>query len=297
MSFLLLVVFSAVFATGQTLDTDELGATESLRREALRQAEQKYGHDDKRLAPALTNLALALHARGRDAEAEPFARRSFFIAEQSADRALMGATLNGLGVVLAGEGDKARAEPVLRRSVALLEEAEGAFTFHGAQAANNLATVYSDTGQYALAEKELARVLPVYETSMGPESPHYAMAMNNMFTVLFAQGRVAEAEPYLRRALAIGEKKFPGTLNMARLLHCLAALEASRENNKEAARLLAQVIATEERLLGPQHPELARALENYAGVLRHLHQKTAARNAHNRALLIQKSLLVLRPLK
>jgi hypothetical protein len=37
------------------------------------------------------------------------------------------------------------------------------------------------------------------------------------------------------------------------------ALEASRENHKEAARLLQQVIATEERLLGPQHPELARA--------------------------------------
>ena len=130
MSFLLLVVFSAVFTIGQTagptagptLDTDELGATESLRREALRQAEQKYGPDDKMLAPALTNLALALHAQARDAEAEPFARRSFLIAEQSGDRRLMGATLNGLGVVLAGKGDKARAEPVLRRSVAILEE-------------------------------------------------------------------------------------------------------------------------------------------------------------------------------
>ena len=95
MSLLLVVVFSAVFATGQTtgltMDADELGATESLRREALRQAEQKYGPEDKRLTPLLTNLALALHAQARDAEAEPFARRSFLIAEQSGDRALMGA--------------------------------------------------------------------------------------------------------------------------------------------------------------------------------------------------------------
>ena len=171
MSFLLLVVFSAVFATGQTSDAEDLAGAESLRREAVRQAEQKYGPEDKRLAPALTNLALALHALGRDAEGEPFARRAFLIAEQSGDRRLMGATLNGLGVVLAGEGDKARAQPVLRRSVALLEESEGAYTLHAAQAANNLATLYSDTGQFALAEQELTRALPSTKSSLARKSP------------------------------------------------------------------------------------------------------------------------------
>jgi len=291
MKFLLLIAFSALSASGQNLDSDDLAATESLRREALHQAEQKYGPQDKMLAPPLTNLALALHAEGRDAEADPLARRAVPIAEQSGDRSLLGATLNGLGVVLAGEGDKARAEPVLRRSVALLKESMGEDSLRVAEAANNLATLYSDTRQYALAEKELVRALPAYEKYLGVESPIYAMVMSNMFTALYQQGRFAEAEPYLRRALAIGEKKFPGTLNMARLSHCLAALEVSRDNNKEAARLLRQVIATEERLLGPQHPELARVPENYAGVLRHLHQKTEAKNAHNRALSIQKSLL------
>jgi tetratricopeptide (TPR) repeat protein len=291
MSLLLLIVFSALFASGQDPESDDLASTEALRREALRLAEQKYGPDHKWLAPPLTNLALALHAEGKDAEADPLARRAFLIAERSGDLRLMGATLNGLGVVLAGEGDKARAEPVLRRSVALLEESEGADALHTAEAANNLATLYSDTRQYSLAEKVLARALPVYEKYLGAENPIYAMAMSNMFTALYQQGRFAEAEPYLRRALAIGEKKFPDTFNMARLRHCLAALEASRGHNKEAARLLEQVIATEEKVLGPRHPELAQALENYAGVLRNLHQKSEAKSAHNRALSIQKSLL------
>ena len=160
-----------------------------------------------------------------------------------------------------------------------------------AHATNKLATLYADTHQYPQAEHEMARVLPVYEKHLGPQHPLYAMALNNMFTILYQLHRTSEAEPYLRRALAVGERAFPDSLNMARLWQGLAALEVSRENNKEAARLLEKVIATEERLLGPQHPELAQALENYAGVLRHLHQKNEARNAHNRALLIQKSLL------
>lgn len=291
MRILLLFVFSAVFASGQSQDSDDLAATESLRREALRLAGQKYRPEDRMLAPPMTNLALALHAEARDAEADPLARRAVLIAEQSGDRRLLGATLNGLGVVLAGEGEKARAEPVLRRSVTLLEESEGKDALDVAQAANNLATLYSDTHQFRQAESILARVLPVYEKYLGAEHPLYAMVSGNMFTALYQEGRAAEAEPYLRRALAIGEKKFPGTLNMARLRQCLAAFEVSRQNNQEAARLLKQVIATEERLLGPQHPELARALENYAGVLRHLHQKNEAKIAHNRASMIQKSLL------
>lgn len=291
MRTLLLIVFSALSASGQNLEPDNLAAAESLRREALHLAEQKFSPEDRRLAPPLTNLALSLHSEGRDAEADPLARRAVLIAGQSGDPRLLGATLNALGVVLAGEGDRARAEPVLRRSVALLEKAEGADALDVAEAANNLATLYSDTGQYALAEKQLARALPAYEKYLGAESPLYAMAMSNMFTILYEQQKVAEAEPYLRRALAIAETKFPDGLNMARLRHCLAALEASRENNKEAARLLEKVIATEERVLGPAHPDLVRALENYSAVLRRLHQKNEAKIAHNRATLIQKSLL------
>jgi tetratricopeptide (TPR) repeat protein len=299
MSILHLVVFGAVFAIGQNLGqlaaerqaADDFAGAERLRREALRLAEQEYRPDDKRLAAPLTDLALSLHFEGRDAEAEPLARRAVLIAEQSGGRTLLGATLNGLGVVLAGEGQRARAEPVLRRSVALLEETRGGDSFEVAQATNNLATLYADTHQYPQAEHEMARVLPVYEKHLGPQHPLYAMALNNMFTILYQLHRTSEAEPYLRRALAVGERAFPDSLNMARLWQGLAALEVSRENNKEAARLLEKVIATEERLLGPQHPELAQALENYAGVLRHLHQKNEARNAHNRALLIQKSLL------
>jgi tetratricopeptide (TPR) repeat protein len=303
MFVLLLIVFYAVSVTGQTPapwadlsrlatarhDADDFAGALALRREALRVAEEKLGLEDKQLAALLANLALALHAVAQDTAADPFARRALNIAEQSGDKALTGIVLNALGVVLAGEGEMARAEPVLRRSVALLEESQGEDALNVAGAANNLATVYGDTGQYAKAEQELARALPIFEKHLGREHPRYALALSSMFTVMYQQHRANEGEPYLRRALAIAERAFPQSLNMAQIQHGLAAFEVAHENYKEAARILEKIIAMQERLLGPEHPLLARSLLNYSDVLRRMHQKAEAKQALNRANLILKS--------
>jgi tetratricopeptide (TPR) repeat protein len=303
MSVFVLIVFSAVFATGQATwqdlsklarqrqNADDFAGAESLRREALGLAEKQLGPADKQLAPLLGDLALNLHFEARGADGEPLAQRAVSIARESDDRKLMGLMLNVLGIVLSGEGQKARAEPVLRRSVALLAETEGEDNILVAKAANNLATLYLDTHQFAKAEAEMARALPIYQRILGPEHPEVAVASGNMFTILVAQNRATEGEPYLRSALAIGEKVFPGTLRMANLQLCLAALEASRDNFKEAAALFEKVIATQERVLGVDHPDLAHTLAGYSNVLQHLHQKTQAKNARNRANFILKSAL------
>jgi tetratricopeptide (TPR) repeat protein len=300
-----LIVFSALCASGQTSGpwegfsrladerqmTDDFQGAETLRRVALRLAEKELGSADKQLVPLLAKLAIVLHFEGRDAEADPLARRGVFIAQESNDVFLTGVALNTLGVVLAGEGERARAEPVLRRSVALLAQAEGEDSLEAAKAANNLASVYADTHQYDKAEQEMKRILPVYEKHFGADHPEIALVSGNMFTVLEEQNRAAEGEPYLRRAIAIAEKAFPNGLKMANLQHCLAVLDADRENFQEAARLLEKVIATEERLLGPDHPQLGHTLEDYSLVLRRLHQKNQAKNVQNRANLILKSAL------
>jgi tetratricopeptide (TPR) repeat protein len=303
MSVFILLVFSAVFAIGQTAwadlarlatqrqDADDLAAAESLRWQALRVAEKELGPEDKQLAPLLGELSFSLHYAARDADAEPLMQRAVLIAKESGDQKLTGLMLNILGIVLSGEGQKARAEPVLRRSVALLEEAEGEDSILAAKAANNLATVYLDTHQFAKAEAEMLRALPIYKKVLGPENPEVALVSSNMFTVLAAQNRTDEGEPYLRVALEIGEKRFPGSLRMANLQLCLAKLEESRENLKESARIVENVIATQERVLGPEHPELARTLYVYSGLLRRLHQKSAAKIAQNRASMIRKSAL------
>jgi len=305
MNALLLLVLGAVLGTAETLGpwegfsriaddlqaNDHFQAAETVRREALQLAEKELGLADKRLAPLLGKLAILLHLEARDAEADPLARRELLIAEEADDPFLIGVALNTLGVVLAGEGEPARAEPVLRRSVAILEQSQGLDSLDAAKAANNLATLYLDTHQYAKAEQEMARAMPVYEKHLGLDNPEIALASGNMFTVLTRQNRSIEGEPYLRRALAIGEKAFPNSLKMAHLEHCLAVLEESRGHFQESARLLQKVIATQERLLGPDHPEVGRALADYSAVLRRMHQKTEAKNAQNRSNAILKAVL------
>lgn len=299
MLVVLLICISAVSAIGQASwqdlsrlarqrqAADDFRPAESLWREALRLAEKQPGLAEKQLAPLLSDLALCLHFEARDAEAEPLAQRALSIAKESNDQRLTGLMLNILGIVLSGEGQKARAEPVLRRSAALLEEDSLDF----ARAANNLAMLYQDTHQYARAEAEMTRVLPIYERRLGENDPESAQVLGNMFSILAVQHRGDEGEPYLRRALAAGEKVFPGSLKMANLQVCLAALEASREHLRDAARLLETAIATEERILGPEHPELAHTLACYARVLGRMHQKTEAKNALHRANMILKTSL------
>jgi tetratricopeptide (TPR) repeat protein len=294
----LLIIISAVFASGQawqelsrlakqSQNADDFRTAESLRREAIVLAEKQLGPADKQLTPLLADLALNLHFEARDAEAEPVAQRALSIAKESGDQRLTGLMLNILGIVLSGEGQTARAEPVLRRSVTLLEPDSLDF----ARASNNLATLYLDTHQFAKAEEEMALALPIYEKRLGLEDPEVAQASGNMFTVMAARHHAAEGEPYLRRALEIGEKAFPGGLKMANLQLCLAALETARQNFKEAAHLLEKAIATQERVLGPEHPDLAHSLAAYANVLRHTHQKTEAKLAMNRANMILKTSL------
>jgi tetratricopeptide (TPR) repeat protein len=303
MTALILLVLSAVFATGQTpwqslsaqakqhQEAEDFAAAESLRRQALQLAEKQLGPANKQLAPLLQDLAFTLHATGHDAEAEPLIFRAYTIAKESGDSRMTGLMLNVLGIVLSAEGQRARAEPVLRRSVALLEEAEGEDSILVAKALNNLATLYLDIQQFPKAEEEMRRSLPIYEKTLKQDDPEMALVWWNMFTVLASQHRAAEGEPYLRKALAIGEKVFPNTAKMANLQVCLAAYEVSRNNFKEAARLLEEAIATQERVLGQAHPELAHSLAAYATVMHHLHQKSEAKNALNRANMILKSAL------
>jgi len=300
-----LIVFSAVFAFGhgtgpwegfsrqadERQAIDDLRTAETLRREAIRLAENELGLVDKQLVPLLVNLAVLLHFEAKDSEAEPVTRRALAIAEQANDAALKGISLNALGVVLSAEGDRSHAESFLRRSLVLMEDAEGPDSLNAAKAANNLASLYCDTRQYAKAERQMERALPVYEHHFSSDDPALVLALSNMFTALAGLNRDAEGEVFLRRALAIAAKNFPHSLKMANLQHSLASLEAKHQNFPEAGRLLETVLNTQERLLGPDHPDLGRTLVEYSAVLRHMHLNTEAKNAQNRANLILKSVL------
>lgn len=251
---------------------------------------QKYlGPDRPEVAAALNNLAAALHAAGRNAEADPLLRRALVIADAARDDKLTASILNTLALVLTDLGEPARAEPVLRRSIALFEKSVGPDALEVGKAFNNLAMLHRLSGQYETAEAELRRALPMYEKYLGAGHPLTAIVLNNFYTLLAEQKRYAEGEPYLRRALSICENQNPGSAALAQMRANLATLEGSRGHFEAAARILEDVIAWQEKMLGPQHPRLAESLQNYSFVLRQLHQKAQAKRAGNRAAAILKT--------
>jgi hypothetical protein len=72
-------------------EADDFAMPKSLRREALRLAEERLDPTDKALAPLLANLALSLHFEARGAEADPLVRRALAIAEESGELNTLGA--------------------------------------------------------------------------------------------------------------------------------------------------------------------------------------------------------------
>jgi len=106
-----------------------------------------------------------------------------------------------------------------------------------------------------------------------------ALVWSDLSVMEEAQGRVGEAAANLRRAIGI----FPRGQQRARLLVNLAVLEQKTKRGHEAATHLLEATQEMESAVGKTHPDLAKALESYAEVLRRMGRKPEARQAAQRA--------------
>ncbi len=81
-----------------------------------------------RLQGGVFNLAMVLHGAGRDAEAEPLARRALELRQQQfgEHNGLVGASLRQIGEIRLAQGDATAAEPLLLRAQAILGDDYGA---------------------------------------------------------------------------------------------------------------------------------------------------------------------------
>jgi len=264
-------------------------AAEKLYRRVLELRERFLPAESIEIASTLNNLSTVLHGAMRDRDADPLLRRALLIAENLHDEKVSAAILNTLGLALIGEGEIARAEPVLRRALALFQKTIGEDALDSGKTANNLAALYLQEHEYAKAEEMQRIALPIYRKHLPEGHPLIGAVLNNMFTILGAQKRFDEAEPYLRGALEISERAEPHAMRTQQIRTNLATLEASRGNWGNAAEIMRKVIAEEERLLGSNDPAVAVALSNYSEALKHLNQKSEAKEAERRASAIMKS--------
>jgi tetratricopeptide (TPR) repeat protein len=239
---------------------------ETLYRQVIAIHEQ---HEPKspELARAYINLALALRARGRAAEAEPASRRGASLAEAlcGPDHADTLAAILGLGAILADLGQREEAMALARR---LASRDRG-------PPAPLLADLCQRLELWAEGEAVFRRWLAELEQARGPQDPALIPLLRAWAAMHVRQGRDDLALPLYVRHLELMNRHVPadgpGWIDsMRRIIAC-----CERLGERIAVEQYCQwMVAKFSEALGPTHPRVADALEIYLGVARRLYPHT-----------------------
>ncbi len=240
---------------------------EPLLRRSLAISEASFGPDHPNVARALNNLAVLLKAMNRLGEAEPLYRRALSIVEASdgLDHANVAYPLLNLAAVLRATNRLGEAEPLIRRVLAIRELSLGPDHPDVATGLNDLAFLLQHTNRLGEAEQLYRRALAIDEASLGPDHPYIATDLNNLAGLLGDTNRLGEAEQLYRRALAIDEASLgPDHPDVAYRLNNLASLLLATNRSGEAEPLVCRALAIFETSLGSDHPDTVTARGNLA---------------------------------
>ena len=282
--------------------TNRLSEAEPLQRRALTIDEHTYGSDHPAVARDIHNLAQLLKDTDRLAEAEPLMRRSLAIAEQSfgQDHPKVAQHLNSLARLLRTTSRRAEAEMLMRRALDIHEHSLGQNHPMVAGDLNDLAQLLQNTDRFAEAEPLMRRSLEIDELGLGKDHPDVAIRLNNLAGLLQDANRLAEAEPLMRRSVEILMKvtRSTGQLhphaqvfvnNYAGLVEAMgrSRAEITATVRRMAEPLLRSALEIAEHSFGPDHPDVATALDNLVGMLYETNQLAEAEPLMRRALEIE----------
>ena len=171
---------------------------------------EKLGPNHPLTASALSNLAEVLVACSRPQEAEPLARLTLSIFEEShyPGHPKSASTLLTLAKIQQSSKNLSEAEQSVRRALEIDEMSYGACHPSVARDLSCLGRLMSASGRLSEAETLFQRALAIDEASYGEDHPTVAGDLADLGRLMIASCRVEEAEDLLRKALAIDELCF-----------------------------------------------------------------------------------------
>lgn len=245
----------------------DMKLSEQLYREALAGRARTGAPADEQIALDNNNLAQAIEAQGRYADAEPFYRRALEIRQKIAapNARELGLSYNNLANNLTGSAKLEEAEALFRKALAINTAREGAEGETVAGSIANLGSILAARGDYTAAEAEHRKALAIRTKRFGAASAEAAASTNAIAYALASQGRFAEAEPLLRRAIelrkaALGENN-PST---AESMGNLASVLQAQGKADAAEPLFRKVVAIFQGIVGADHPLTLAAESNLA---------------------------------
>jgi tetratricopeptide (TPR) repeat protein len=218
----------------------------------------------------LSDLAMALRARGNAAAAESLFREALAINRKvtgGADTSTA-AILNNLGSVLRARGERAGADSAYREALAIRRRVFGIENESVSESMNNLATLRMDDGDLASAESLYTTALAVRMKLLGPENPETVRLLHNLGALRYLREDFAGADSLARQALALRRKTLGDEHpDVATTLALLASINRELANLVDARAFASEAVAIRAKAFGSDHPMVARALREKALVL------------------------------
>jgi CHAT domain-containing protein/Tfp pilus assembly protein PilF len=249
-----------------------------------------------------------LDSAGKYDEARPLGERVVQIRERvlGPEHPDVAAALNSLAFLYFIKADYGRAETLYQRALAIGEKALAPEHPSLAIYLENLANLYSlfKKEDFDKAEQLYQRALAIRKKSLGAEHPLVFFSLNNLATLYQLRGDYVKAEPLYRQALTLAEKLLgPEHPDVAKPLNNLAFLYyqlayyqlASAEEQAlyygKAEPLYQRALAIKEKVLGPEHPDVASSLYSLASLYVERGDYTKAEQFFQRARVIREKAL------
>jgi len=267
---------------------DRLGRhaeSEPLHRRALKLREESLHPEDPRLAESLNNLAVAADLLGRHSEAEALHKRALEIREKAfgPSHPQVAQSLNNLAKVQLALGRPADAGPLLRRAITILSQGRG----------ESLTRSQLDLADFSGSEREpdegIAHVGKVGAAMPGPMP---ALRPRPVMPPDTADSSAAGNSDRAHEADAANTAFHEADLAITLLnLGMMAQTAYTGPKQEEAGLLYRRAIAIQEKVLGPEHPDLATSLNNLAEFSLIQWRYREAEALHKRALAVREKAL------
>jgi tetratricopeptide (TPR) repeat protein len=231
-------------------------------REALAEASTGDPHDPK-VVDSLRKMAEVNSVQGKTLQQEPFLRRILAFEEDTrghSDSQLVPPllSLSSLYLELQRPGD---AEPYVRRALEISENTLGPTNGQTLDLVNNLGHICLELRRYTEAEELFRRSLQAHQDIQPPNRDAAVNDLKNLYGVFALQGRDAEAEALLRQAKEYEDSARVGAAGGSREMdRMLGNSYWMQQRYAEAEPLLLHWLETEEKSMGPNHPNVLFAL-------------------------------------
>jgi non-specific serine/threonine protein kinase/serine/threonine-protein kinase len=175
---------------------------------------------------------------------------------------LQGRILHTVGKAYTALGLYDEARNQLNDALAARVRTDGPVSLPVAETEVALGDAAASHGEYDAADGHYARAMTIREKLLGRDHPLVARVAFGLGALRWHQNRLDESEAAYRRALAIDERPSGDSTEMGRDLMGLAVVQVQRKRYAQAETLMKRSIDVQARHLGPDHIDLAPALNN-----------------------------------